>query len=141
MSLEKIVLHHYTLAIEREWPWAFFRPYELASHGDGSVCSVIAAVDALTKLRDFIGRPLVLNSAYRDPIHNAMIGGAPMSRHKVGDAFDVSLQGLNRFELAQAAVECGFNGIGRYQTFLHIDTRPSRARWYGGAHSRKLWKS
>ena len=102
---------------------------------------MIAAVDALTKLRDFIGRPLVLNSAYRDPIHNAMIGGAPMSRHKVGDAFDVALQGLNRFELAQAAVECGFKGIGRYQTFLHIDTRPHRARWFGGAHSRKLWQA
>lgn len=136
---ETITALHWTLVDPKEWPWPHFSPRELASHGDGSVCSVMSAVDALEKLRGFIGRPLVINSAYRDPIYNALCDGAPMSRHKVGDAFDVSLLGLNRHELAAAAVECGFMGLGRYQTFLHIDTRPNMTRWYGGKISRLQW--
>lgn len=138
--MTKITAHHWTDIPPREWPWPHFEPRELASHGNGAVCSVIEAVDALERLRGFIGRPLIINSAYRDPIHNAMMEGAPLSRHKVGDAFDIRLAGLSRQELFVAAVECGFNGIGKYQTFLHVDFRPHRARWYGGQHSRRMWK-
>ena len=140
VSMDKIEAPHWTLIEPREWPWPHFLPQELASHGDGSVCSVIAAVDALEVLRGYIGRPLTINSAYRDPIYNALCDGAPMSRHKVGDAFDVSLRGLNKFELLDAAKECGFNGIGKYQTFLHIDARPNPIQWYGGKVSRGFWR-
>ena len=123
------------------WPWAHFKPQELASRGNGAVRTILAAGDLLERLRGLIGKPLIINSAYRDPIHNALVGGAPMSRHKVGDAFDLSLHNLNRFELAEAAAELGFTGMGKYQTFLHIDTRPGHAMWFGGERSRQLWTS
>ena len=122
-----------------DWPLAFFAPAELASRGDGSVRVVLPAGQALDTLRRRIGRPLRVLSAYRDPLHNARVGGAPRSRHKRGDAFDLDLRGLDRFELAEAARELGFTGFGRYANFLHIDTRPRPAVWFGGRRSQDLW--
>ncbi len=123
----------------RNWPWEHFKPWELASRGDGSVCTIRSAGDMLERLRELIGKPLFITSAYRDPIHNARVGGAPLSRHKAGDAFDIALSGLNRCELAEAAAEVGFTGMGKYQTFLHIDTRPGHALWFGGQRSKEQW--
>lgn len=120
------------------WRWRFFRPEELASRGDGSLRIVPAALDRLDLARLELGRPLVINSAYRDPIYNARIGGAPLSRHKVGDAFDISLRGHDRGELLELCRRVGFAGFGFYQTFLHVDGGAPR-HWYAGERSKELW--
>ncbi len=122
------------------WRWPNFKPAELASRGDGSLVLIEEALDALQALRDLLGRPLVVNSAYRDPIYNARIGGAPLSRHKMGDAFDLALSGHDRHTLRQAAAEIGFTGFGHYQTFLHVDLG-RRRDWWGGERSKQLWTS
>ena len=132
---------HWREIDSRDWPWEHFKPQELASRGDGSVCTVLDAGDMLERLRALIGKPLIITSGYRDPIHNARVGGAPLSRHKAGDAFDIRLGSLNRFELVDAAAEVGFTGMGKYQTFLHVDTRPGYALWFGGERSRQVWTS
>ena len=153
---------HWREIDSRDWPWEHFKPQELASRGDGSVCTVLDAGDMLERLRALIGKPLIITSGYRDPIHNAMVGGAPLSRHKAGDAFDIRLADpdgsasrriqypviplpgsghVNRFELADAAAEVGFTGMGKYQTFLHVDTRPGYALWFGGERSKQIWTS
>ena len=62
----------------------------------------------------------------RDPVHNARVGGAPLSRHKLGDAFDVALAGHDREALRAAARAAGFRGFGHYRTFLHVDLGPRR---------------
>lgn len=80
------------------------------------------AVDKLQELRDKVGKPLVINSAYRCPIHNREVGGKPQSRHLYGDAFDISLSGHDKWDLLIKAKEVGFTGFGKYNTFLHVDT-------------------
>ena len=123
------------------WPPAYFSPREMASRGDGSIRLVIAAGQRLDALRRLLGRPLVVHSAYRDPLHNARVGGAPLSRHKVGDAFDLRADGsIPRRELLGAAREAGFRGIGLYRSFIHLDCRPRPACWAnGGPHTLALW--
>ena len=137
----EIVAPHWSDLLAAEWPWRHFSPRELASRGDGSVRTLIEAGDGLEKLRRLLGHPLHILSAYRDQLHNARVGGAPLSRHKTGRAFDIALRRVNRFELAHAAAECGFSGIGRYQTFLHVDFRDVPAAWWGGERSQELWSS
>ncbi|MEQ8251588.1 MAG: D-Ala-D-Ala carboxypeptidase family metallohydrolase [Oceanibaculum nanhaiense] len=110
------------------WRWPDFSPREIASHGDGSILIVPAALDRLQWARSELGRPMVITSAYRDPVHNARVGGAPLSRHKAGDAFDISLRGHQRWALLAACEAAGFNGFGFYSTFLHVDCGPAR-RW------------
>ena len=93
-------------------------------------CKVVGvteeAMSALQALRTLLRRPVRVNSAYRCPKHNEIVGGAPGSKHKEGTAFDISLNGLDRWELLRHSRKVGFKGFGFYKTFLHVDLGPSR---------------
>lgn len=118
---------HYTLVQPNEWRWRYFSPKELASNGDGSLLVHEASLDMLEALRESIRKPLYINSAYRDPIYNAKIGGAPKSMHKTGKAFDISLRNHVKEDLIAHAKAVGFTGIGKnYATFVHVDTGRKR---------------
>ena len=122
---------HFAEVRSADWPWANFKPIEIASRGDGSIRIESDAMDALQELRDRLGTALRINSAYRDPVHNARVGGAPRSAHKMGLAFDLAIGRHDRHYLYDLAKRTGFAGFGFYRTFLHVDV--SRARhWYGG---------
>lgn len=47
-----------------------------------------AALDKLQALRDRLGKPLIVRSAYRSPEHNRAVGGATRSKYMEGAAFD-----------------------------------------------------
>ena len=118
---------HFSEVPHSVWRWPNFTPWEIASRGDGSVLLIEDALDALQAARNTLGRPMRINSAYRDPVHNALVGGAPRSKHKEGHAFDVSLAGHDKSRLVSILRECGFRGFGlRYQTFVHVDMGPRR---------------
>ncbi len=124
--MKKIEYEHWGLVPVNRWRWKYFTPKELASKGNGSIKILEHALDKLERVREQLGRPLVINSAYRDPEYNARIGGARMSRHKVGDAFDISLKGQDRHKLHRLCKDAGFTGFGLYKTFLHVDCGPRR---------------
>ncbi len=89
---------------------------------------------ALNQLRELAGRPIKINSGYRCVEHNAAIGGAPHSQHKLGRAADIVIAGLTlneMFELAEQIEPFRNGGIGIYpkKGFIHVDTRGRRARW------------
>ena len=113
---------HFSAVPPELWRWPSFTPREVASKGDGSILLVEEALDALQIARNVVGRPFRLNSAYRDPIHNARVGGAPRSMHKEGHAFDIALAGHDKEALVAALDGAGFRGLGlRYRTFVHVD--------------------
>ena len=112
---------HYSHIPESAWFWQDFIPQEIASHGNGAVLMIASALDKLQEARTSVGKPFIILSAYRDPLHNARVGGAPLSRHKVGDAFDIDLRNHDRQQLYQACVAAGFTGFGFYPHFLHVD--------------------
>ena len=93
------------------------------------------AIDKLQKARDIIQTPLIINSAARCPLHNAKVGGAPKSQHRAtksrpSTAFDISLRGVDKEELIEAAKFAGFKGFGiNYNSFLHVDNRKFAAVW------------
>ena len=92
------------------------------------------AIEKLEVMRDLLGLPMRINSSARCPVHNAHVGGAPLSTHRSTEsmptrAFDVAIT-MDKDRIIEAAVEAGFQGIGiSYRTFVHIDNRPRRARW------------
>jgi len=115
-----------------EWQkqrWANFSPWEFYSKGDGKLAIDEYALDCLQALRTEIGKPIQINSAFRSVAYNRRIGGSKWSMHKLAIAFDINLHGHDRKDLTEAAIANGFNGIGQYRTFIHIDTRPWIARW------------
>ncbi len=84
-------------------------------------------VNKLQQLRDDFDKPILINSAYRCPEHNKAEGGSPNSRHTKGDATDIRVVGLSPKEVADRCEH--FDGLGRYKTFTHIDSRGTKARW------------
>ena len=122
---------HHKLVPESEWHWPSFRPIELASRGNESLFIDYRAMDALQCARELCGKPFIINSAYRDELHNANVGGSPLSYHLEGKAFDISLQNHNKEFLIRSLVKAGFKGIGKsYSSFVHADTgTPYARRW------------
>lgn len=102
--------------------WPNFSLAELSCRHCGVMGAQFDAVDKLQALRDAMGVPLNINSAYRCPEHNANVGGVLNSHHVQGDAFDISIVGVDKLKLYQKAKDVGFTGFGFYKTFLHVDT-------------------
>jgi len=72
--------------------------------------------------------PLVLTNGYRSAHTNRRTtGAAANSFHIKGQALDIAHPKGSR-ALHEAAAEAGVGGLGRYRTFVHIDTGPER-RW------------
>lgn len=120
---------HYT---EFDWDyerWPNFSPEELQSKGDGLLYVDEGAMDSLQALRDDLGRPVIVFSAYRSPEHNRRVGGVVKSQHLLGRAFDVSTANHDPQELVDAAKRAGFKGVGWYKRmgFIHLDTGPRRS--------------
>jgi hypothetical protein len=121
-----------------DWRWPHFRPAELACKCRAGGCQGEywhdpAFLDALEALREKVGKKIRINSGHRCAIRNMMVGGAVESRHR-RIAVDIALAGHDRHALLAFAKECGFTGIGRGRTFLHLDRRKTPASWtYPGA--------
>lgn len=122
------------------WRWANFSPDEpnLACPCCGELYLCARSMDMLQTVRDLLGKPVRINSGHRCKLHNARVGGAPRSMHKLEIAFDISLRGHDRGDVLAACRLAGFTTFGFYNTFLHTDIRPGR-RWYSGATARRLW--
>jgi uncharacterized protein YcbK (DUF882 family) len=93
----------------------------MACRGTGQIKTTATLLNRLDVVRDRFGAPITVLSGYRSPYHNAVVGGAPLSRHVIGDAVDISTVNLDKDYLEQLARNEGFTGFGYYRTFLHID--------------------
>ena len=87
----RIVLSHFSEADPKTWRWPNFSPAEIACRGTGKLLINEPALDKLQSLRDRLGDPLIVRSAYRSPEHNRAVGGAPRSKHMDGAAFDITM--------------------------------------------------
>jgi peptidoglycan hydrolase-like protein with peptidoglycan-binding domain len=85
----------------------------------------------LQLIREHFGAPITITSGYRCNKHNEKVGGASKSKHKLGQAADIKVKGVEPKEVAKYAESIGIKGIGLYDTFTHIDTRTTKSFWYG----------
>ena len=120
---------HWRDVPERAWRWKNFAPAEIACRGTGQLKLHPEAMDKLQALRDRLGKPLIIRSAYRSPDHNRAVGGAPRSKHMDGTAFDIAMAHHDPVAFEATAREVGFLGFGYYPRsgFMHIDLGPARS--------------
>ncbi|MCW3784220.1 YcbK family protein [Defluviimonas salinarum] len=120
---------HYRDVPEATWRWPSFSPAEIACRGTGAVRINTEALDRLQSLRNRLGKPLIVRSAYRSPEHNRAVGGAPASKHMAGTAFDIAMANHDPVAFEAAARAVGFLGFGTYPRsgFMHIDLGPARS--------------
>jgi zinc D-Ala-D-Ala carboxypeptidase len=121
-----------------QWRWSYFKPEEVLSpvglreYAVGNLLIQPFALDMLESFRKEIDVPLICNThtlkyrGYRSTTENVPIGGSMLSRHLQGIAFDIHSTKLDAADLADAALEFGWGGIGLYwrKGFVHVDARP-----------------
>ena len=119
---------HFREVPETLWRWKNFSPAEIACRGTGKLKLHPEALDKLQALRDRLGKPLIVRSAYRSPEHNRALGGAKASKHMDGTAFDIAMANHDPVEFEKAARAVGFLGFGTYPRsgFMHVDLGPAR---------------
>lgn len=88
-------------------------------------------VEILQDVRDHFGAPVDVHSGHRCVPYNEFVGGAEASRHIKADAADFTVRGVSPNEVQRYLLGKypDQHGIGRYNTFTHVDTRGYRARW------------
>ena len=115
-----------------------FNVSEFACHGSG--CCSTVKIDSklviyLQQIRDHFNAPVTITSGYRCEKHNKSVNGATSSRHIKGQAADIVVKGVSPAKVAAYAESIGVLGIGLYEgsdgNFVHIDTRTTKAFWYG----------
>ena len=82
--------------------------------------------DKLQAIRNHFGAPVNINSAYRTESHNTAVGGSKNSYHMKGQAFDIVVKGHTPLEVAQYAQALAIPGIIQYNSFVHVDSRPTK---------------
>ena len=89
----------------------------------------------LQAFRDVFNEPITINSSYRCEEHNRSVGGSKTSQHLLGKAADITIKGYtpdevaDKIELLHSENRNRTNGLGRYNTFTHVDIRNNYARW------------
>lgn len=93
----------------------------------------------LQPLRDYIEKPITINSGYRCLKLNAAIGGVPTSQHVQGQAVDIEVDGMTSFEIAQAVLDLHlpYDQLILYNDFVHISigTRDRRQLLYNKSYN------
>lgn len=90
-----------------------------------------ALLDILEDVRAHFGKPVNINSGYRCPTHNANVGGAKNSMHMLGIAADFWIKGVDPADAYAYLDPIVTGGLGKYNTFTHVDVRDYKARWQG----------
>ena len=99
------------------------------------VPNVLELAKNLQVLREVLGCPININSAYRTEPYNRDVGGGLRSQHLLAKAADISCSKYPPnivHDLIEELIRCGDmkqGGLGLYNTFLHYDIRGTKARW------------
>lgn len=93
----------------------------------------------LDRAREFYGFQINLTCGYRDPEHNARVGGKPDSAHLAGKAADMKAPSdpFMREKLAWALGAAGFKRVESAPKHFHADTddsKPTPCFWQGDDH-------
>ena len=83
-----------------------------------------------TLTREHFGLPLIVTSGCRCEKHNEAVGGRPGSKHRLGNAADIKIQGIEP-QAIYNYIDClypDFLGLGLYATHVHVDSRTDKWR-------------
>ena len=90
-----------------------------------------ALLKVLEQVRTHFGQPVYITSGHRCSSHNKKCGGSENSQHLLGKAADIQVKSASPTKVADylEAIYPNSCGIGRYDSWVHIDVRDHPARW------------
>lgn len=96
---------------------------------------ISGTLKVIDKMTTRIGCPLRdFTSVYRSPRYNRAVGGKSRSYHMSNIACDIQYKGASPSHVSYVAKQLrsqGYykGGVGRYSSFVHVDTRGSNVSW------------
>lgn len=112
----------------------YFALREFRSKGNGHAHAKRELVLALDVYRAAAG-PTAIKSGYRDPAHNAAVGGAHSSQHMYGNAADVEPK-LSEARVRGLRVFSGIGVVAATGRVAHVDVRHTGPNTTGGTVER-----
>ena len=88
-------------------------------------------LQVLEAVRKYFNSPVTVTSGYRCKVHNTNVGSTEASQHRKGTAADIQVREASPRQVYDylTLIYPDKYGIGRYDSFTHIDVRPEKARW------------
>lgn len=89
------------------------------------------AEKVLQPLRDAIGKPILINSAFRCEAVNRLVGGTSTSQHRLGQAADIRVDGMTSRQLAKKIIELKLpydQVIEEFGRWVHVSYGPRNRR-------------
>ena len=106
--------------------WKYFSEDELKCSHTGKCEMDDDFMLKLTELREAVGKPFVITSAYRDPTHPIEAAKKTPGAHTTGKAVDILMRGEDAYRTIILAAAFGMTGIGVKQhgesRFIHVDS-------------------
>ncbi len=127
MNLTTINYRNHAEVSPSDWPWRFFSPAEMADRESGELLIVPDFMDWLMEVRQAFGKPMIVTSGYRAPLHQWQISGRRTGAHVDGMAVDVKVAGEDAHMLLRVVYGHGVLGVGVSQLgpiekrYLHLD--------------------
>lgn len=88
-------------------------------------------IPILEKIRVHFDVAVSISSGNRCQVYNDRVGGASKSQHLISRAADIVVKGVGAGDVFDWINSWHTGGLGRYQTFTHVDSRKQRTRWNG----------
>ena len=110
----------------------FFKPIEFRCKCSGKYCNGDTAeakeslVRALDGLRKTAGKPIIISSGVRCPVHNSNVGGVYNSWHLTGNAADFTITGMTAAAAMALVKQCGIKCREMYAidgNYVHITVK------------------
>tara|TARA_R110001606_G_scaffold392043_1_gene560641 strand:- start:1238 stop:1618 length:381 start_codon:yes stop_codon:yes gene_type:complete len=102
--------------------------------------NMVKVANQLQILRNYIGKPITINSGYRSEEYNSSLkNSSKKSQHVMGRAADIVVKGMSplavhtTIELLIDKGDMLQGGLGLYEdkNFVHYDIRGVKVRWNG----------
>ena len=90
-------------------------------------------ITMIEAIRQHYDSPVTINSGNRCVSYNAQVGGSTNSQHILSRAADIKVEGIPAPKVANYidSIYPDKYGLGRYDSFTHVDSRTGKARWSG----------
>jgi zinc D-Ala-D-Ala carboxypeptidase len=85
--------------------------------------NLVRLAHMLEDVRRILGRPIMINSAYRSPKVNEAVGSKPTSQHCIGCAADIRVPGLTPNDIVNLVVKSNIEYdqlIREFDSWVHI---------------------
>lgn len=85
------------------------------------ILNIVRLDDVLERIRALVGKPISINSGYRNVTHNRRVGGSTNSQHMKGQAADIECIGSSNSTLAHCIIAEGMvqNALSSDDWFTH----------------------